>query len=84
MIELLKKRHGHFADVIRGGCVISECSIYQHSEGKWSGRGDTPERRKKNDFQDAERLFKQDEGKKAVFLESGKRRLTPAMGSFWF
>jgi hypothetical protein len=46
LIERLKKRHGHFADVI----VISECSIYQHSEGKWSGRGDTPERRKKNDF----------------------------------
>ena len=27
-----------------GRCVISECPIYQHTEEKWSGRGDTPER----------------------------------------
>ena len=49
MIDIIK-RNRVFREGTIGGCVISECSIYQHSEGKWSGRGDTPERRKKNDF----------------------------------
>ena len=36
-----------------------------------SGEGDTPERRR-NDYQDAERLFKQDE-EKGIFLEREKK-----------
>mgnify|MGYP000314439068 CR=1 FL=1 len=50
LIERLKKRHGHFADVIVADALYLNAPFINTLKEKWSGRGDTPERRKKNDF----------------------------------
>lgn len=69
MIEQLKKRHGHFADVIVADALyLNAPFINTLKENGLEGVIRLKDERRMI-FQDAERLFKQDEGKRHL---SGK------------
>ena len=73
LIERLKKRHGHFADVIVADALYLNApfiNTLKENGLEWVIRL-KDERRMI--FQDAERLFKQDEGKKASFWKGKKK-----------
>ncbi|MFQ7238695.1 MAG: hypothetical protein ACLRP8_06710 [Roseburia intestinalis] len=72
LIEQLKKRHGHFADVIVADALyLNAPFINILKENGLEGVIRLKDERRMI-FQDAERLFKQDEGKKGIFLEREK------------
>lgn len=74
MIERLKKRHGHFADVIVADALYLNASFINIlKENGLEGVIRLKDERRMI-FQDAERLFKQDEGKRHL-SGKGKRRL---------
>ena len=73
LIERLKKRHGHFADVIVADALYLNApfiNTLKENGLEWVIRL-KDERRMI--FQNAERLFKQDEGKKASFWKGKKK-----------
>ena len=73
LIEQLKKRHGHFADVIVADALYLNApfiNTLKENGLEWVIRL-KDERRMI--FQNAERLFKQDEGKKASFWKGKKK-----------
>lgn len=74
LIERLKKRHGHFADVIVADALyLNAPFINTLKENGLEGVIRLKDERRMI-FQDAERLFKQDEGKRHL-SGKGKRRL---------
>ena len=74
LIERLKKRHGHFADVIVADALyLNAPFINTLKENGLEGVIRLKDERRMI-FQDAERLFKQDEGKKASFWK-GKEKI---------
>lgn len=74
LIEQLKKRHGHFADVIVADALyLNAPFINTLKENGLEGVIRLKDERRMI-FQDAERLFKQDEGKRHL-SGKGKRRL---------
>ena len=73
LIEQLKKRHGHFADVIVADALyLNAPFINILKENGLEGVIRLKDERRMI-FQDAERLFKQDEGKKASFWKGKKK-----------
>ena len=73
LIERLKKRHGHFADVIVADALyLNAPFINTLKENGLEGVIRLKDERRMI-FQDAERLFKQDEGKKASFWKGKKK-----------
>ena len=73
LIERLKKRHGHFADVIVADALyLNAPFINILKENGLEGVIRLKDERRMI-FQDAERLFKQDEGKKASFWKGKKK-----------
>ena len=73
LIEQLKKRHGHFADVIVADALyLNAPFINTLKENGLEGVIRLKDERRMI-FQDAERLFKQDEGKKASFWKGKKK-----------
>ena len=73
LIERLKKRHGHFADVIVADALYLNASFINIlKENGLEGVIRLKDERRMI-FQDAERLFKQDEGKKASFWKGKKK-----------
>ena len=73
LIERLKKRHGHFADVIVADVLyLNAPFINTLKENGLEGVIRLKDERRMI-FQDAERLFKQDEGKKASFWKGKKK-----------
>lgn len=73
LIEQLKKRHGHFADVIVADALyLNAPFINTLKENGLEGVIRLKDERRMI-FQNAERLFKQDEGKKASFWKGKKK-----------
>ena len=73
LIERLKKRHGHFADVIVADALyLNAPFINILKENGLEGVIRLKDERRMI-FQNAERLFKQDEGKKASFWKGKKK-----------
>ena len=73
LIERLKKRHGHFADVIVADALyLNAPFINTLKENGLEGVIRLKDERRMI-FQNAERLFKQDEGKKASFWKGKKK-----------
>ena len=73
LIERLKKRYGHFADVIVADALyLNAPFINTLKENGLEGVIRLKDERRMI-FQDAERLFKQDEGKKASFWKGKKK-----------
>ena len=73
LIERLKKRYGHFADVIVADVLyLNAPFINTLKENGLEGVIRLKDERRMI-FQDAERLFKQDEGKKASFWKGKKK-----------
>ena len=73
LIERLKKRHGHFADVIVADALyLNAPFINTLKENGLEGVIRLKDERRMI-FQDAEHLFKQDEGKKASFWKGKKK-----------
>ena len=73
LIEQLKKRHGHFADVIVADALyLNDPFINTLKKNGLEGVIRLKDERRMI-FQDAERLFKQDEGKKASFWKGKKK-----------
>ena len=73
LIEQLKKRHGHFADVIVADALyLNAPFINILKENGLEGVIRLKDERRMI-FQNAERLFKQDEGKKASFWKGKKK-----------
>jgi len=73
LIEQLKKRHGHFADVIVADALyLNAPFINTLKENGLEGVIRLKDERRMI-FHDAERLFKQDEGKKASFWKGKKK-----------
>ena len=73
LIERLKKRHGHFADVIVADALYLNAPFINNlKENGLEGVIRLKDERRMI-FQDAERLFKQDEGKEASFWKGKKK-----------
>ena len=73
LIERLKKRHGHFADVIVADALYLNAPFINTLKENGLEEVIRLKDERRMIFQDAERLFKQDEGKKASFWKGKKK-----------